>query len=368
MPRLTATGRTVLPWYGERVNYTPATLGVNWPWQNVSGSESVNYLAGGYNSGSIEAALAAVAGWGVKVIRAWTPLESVMSWNGSAFAMNSTNAGNLDDFLTRCASHGLKVVAVMGDGKSDSGYTSLDGKFRWTFVTGSDAAYLTALQAYLTRFTAHPNIVMWELQNEPYANLTFSANAIASGATQAQTHTFLKACYTAAKSLTGSTLVGFSDYEEEQQAEYQMFSSSSNRQTLVDDCTDVYSMHIYRADQSQVADFRTLTSKPLWCSELGSYNYYDPTASGHPIIAYDELASDGPNGISGLSNPFSTRSIGAKLINSGFSMVMPWAYSDNPGFVLNALDGTILPGSLPVWMKAQFTSSRSAASGRGAVP
>lgn len=363
MARLPATGRTQLAWYSRRVRYSPAVLGLNYPWINNAGSETVNWLDA-YDFAVTESDLALIASWGITKIRAWAQLESVMGWSDAYYyGWQGDYRANLDDFLTRCTSHGLQVILVVGDGKSSGGYASLDGKFRWTFVTGNSAPYLDALTTYVSWFRSHPCVLMWELQNEPYANLTWSPNAIASGATQAQTHSFLVSCYQTVKPLVGTVYTGFSDYEEEDQAQYQLFSSAANRAVLVDDCTDVYSMHVYRGDQSQVADFRTLTGKPKWCSEVGSYNYYDPTGSDHPVPAYNELDDDSPNGISGLSNPYSVRSISAKLINSGFGLIMPWAFSDNPGLVGHNPDGTYLPGSLVGWIQSQF-ASRTAASGR----
>jgi len=361
--RLAATGRTQLAWYQQRIRYSPGTLGLNYPWMNVDGSETVNYLGASYSTASVQADFAWIAALGVTKIRCWTQLEAVMSWSGSAYSFESTYASNLDDLLTRAQDAGLQVIMVIGDGESSGGYSNLDGKFRWTFVTGGYTAYLTALAAFADRYSAHSNIVMWELQNEPYGNLTFSANAIASGATQAQTYTFLAAAYATVKPVAGSTYVGFSDYEEEQQSEYQLFSSPSFVADFIDGATDVYSMHIYRANSGQVADFRTLTGKPKWCTEIGCYNYYDPTASDHPIAAYDELGNDGPNGITGLCNPPSVRDIAAKLMKAGFSLIMPWSASDNAGLVQHDSTGGYLPGSLPGWMTSQF-ATRSIASGR----
>jgi hypothetical protein len=366
MPRLTATNRHTLQWYETRVTYTPQTLGINYPWMNNHAGGSVtNYLTTQYNSTLVENDLALIASWGVTKIRAWGQLESVMDWSGSAYSLDTTYAANLDDFLTRCNNHNLQVILVIGDGHSSGGYASLDGKFQWTFVTGSNTAYLSALTTYVNHFKSHTNILMWEYQNEPYGNLTWSANAQASGATQAQTHTFLGAVYNTIKPLVGSTLVSFSDYEEDQtQTVYQLFSSATNRTNLIDDCTDVYNMHIYRKDQSQIADFRTLTSKPKWCTEVGSYNYYDPTASSHPIIAYNELDSGGPNGISGISNPYSVRSIAAELINAGFALVIPWSVGNNDSVVLHNPDGSHIVGSLGNWIKAQFNTTRLTANNR----
>jgi len=364
MTRLAASGRYTLQWYEQRVNYSPSTLGINYPWiNNHLGGESVNYLTTPYNTTLVENDLALIASLGITKVRAWCQLESVMSWDGTVFTFQSTYQANLDDFLTRCNNHGLSVIAVIGDGKSSGGYTNLDGKFRWTFVTGSNTAYLTALTTYINYFKAHTNILMWEIHNEPYGNLTWSANAQASGATKAQTHSFMVSCYNTVKPLT-SVYVGLSDYEESSQTQYTNFSNATNRAAYVDDCTDVYSMHIYRKDATQVFDFRALSGKPKWCTEVGSYNYYDPTASGHPIAAYDELASDGPNGISGISNPYSVRSIGADLLNAGFTLVMPWSVGDNNGMVQHMSDGTHIIRSLPTWMVSRFQQTRTRASGR----
>ena len=365
MTRSIATNRYNLQWYEQRVNYIPATLGINYPWiNNHAGGESVNYLNVNYSTTFVENDLALIASIGITRIRAWAPLEQIMDWTGSLYTVNTPYALNLDDFLTRCNNHGLSVILVIGDGKSSGGYTSLDGKFQWTFVTGSNAAYLAALTTYVNRYKKYGNILMWELQNEPYANLTFSANAQASGATQTQTHAFLVTCYQLVKNIVGSAYVGFSDYEEDQQSQYQMFSSATNRTNLINDCTDIYSMHIYRKDASQIADFRTLTTKPKWCTELGSYNYYDPTASTHPIAAYNEFKSEGTNGFSGLSNPYAVRSIGADLVNAGFSLIMPWSVGDNDSMIQHLSDGTHLVKSLPTWMQSRYSMSRLNATGR----
>src|SRR5438445_1215271 len=368
MAILAATRRTPLQWYANRSAYTPQNLGMNYPWlNNHAGGSVINYLTTQYNSTLVENDLALIASWGVKIIRAWGQLESVMDWTGNAYTINTTYAAHLDDYLTRCANHNLQVILVIGDCKSSGGYSNLDGKFRWTFVNSS-STYLSALYTYVNHFKAHANILMWELQNEPYANLTWSDNAITSGVTQAQLHEFLVSCYSVVKVIVGSTYVGFSDYEEEQQNVYQLFSNATKRTNLVDDCTDVYSMHIYRADQWQIADFRNLTGKPKWCSEVGSYNYSDPTGVSHGNQpGYNELMSDGPNGISGNSNPYSTRSIAAKLINSGFSLILPWSIGDNDSVVRHLSDGSHIVGSLGAWIQAQFNATRTLASGRQLV-
>lgn len=368
MTRLTASGRYNLQWYEQRINYSSQLFGLNYPWlNNHMGGEYINYLTTNYSTSLVEADLALIASLGITQIRAWAQLESVMDWSGSAYSLDNTYTANLDDFLTRAANHSLQVIVVIGDGKSSGAYANNDGKFRWTFVTSS-SAYLSGLTAYVNHFMTHSNILMWELQNEPYANLTFSTNAIASGVTQSQTHTFLLSCYNTVKSIVGSAYVGFSDYEEEQQTEYQMFSSAMNRANLIDDCTDVYSLHIYRKDQSQLTfDYRTLTNKPKWCSEVGSYNYYDPTASTHPIAAYNELQGDGPNGISGIDNSASVRSISAELINADFSLIMPWSISDNNGMILHNSDLSHTVKTLPAWMQGSFNHTRNTASGRNSA-
>jgi len=284
--------RTAIPWYQQRAIFKSANFGLNLPWLNLhNGSEAVNWLNTSYDSTKIEADLVMIASLGITKIRTWAQLESMYNYTGGVFVENATYTANLDDFLTRCNNHGISVILVIADGKEDSAPSDLDGKFRWDLVQsgGGITVYNNAYTAYVNRFKSHTNILMWEISNEPYANLTWALYPQSLSVTKDQVHSYLQGAYTTIKATVPSALVGFSDYEEEEQTRYQTFSDATNRASYVDDCTDVYSLHIYRPDASYIADFRTLTSKPKWCTELGNLNYYDPTASAHPIAGYNEL-------------------------------------------------------------------------------
>src|SRR5262249_11172157 len=143
--------------------------------------------------------------------------------------------------------------------------------------------------AYIKRFGHHRNIMMWEVNNEPYGSLTWSRAAQETSVTRQHVHEYLRLCYATLKSVAGDIPVGFSELEEREQDKYHLFGDAGKREALIDDCTDVYSMHFYRASPDQIEDFRSLAAKPKWAVELGSYNYSDPQAKGHPLPADDEL-------------------------------------------------------------------------------
>jgi hypothetical protein len=189
---------------------------------------------------------------------------------------------------------------------------------------------------------------MWELHNEPYANLTWSAFPQLHGITESELHTFLRQTYVAAKQLTGATLVGISELEEGQQEKYRMFSNPDRRASLLDDVTDVYSVHIYRSRIDELSDLSGMNGKPKWCSELGSYNYIDQTGESHcGQPANNELRQEHAN--------FRTvRALIPALIAMGFELIMPWSFTDNDGMILHRPDQTHEWRSLTTWMHRQL--------------
>ncbi len=352
MARNSATNRIIL---------TSNNIGINLPWLNKhDGYQSTNWLNVDYDAVKIEDDLALAVSLGFKKIRTFMQIESVMSYNGTLFAWDTQARANLNDFLTRCANHGLSVITVMNSGNHDGNYASLDGKFRWDLpkTQGGIDKMIAAQTLYINELKSR-DILMFELCNEPYGELTWSAGAIAAGTTKSQMHNYLVQSYNNAKSLT-NIYVGFSDLEEEEQAQYQTFSSNSNRANYIDDCTDVYSMHFYRPDSSYIYDFSTLISKPKWCSEFGALNYNDPTASAHPIAGRLELYNE-------ASNLDAVNSIVPKLLSTGFSIVMPWDMVDNSGMVKHNADGSHGVGRLLTDIKSKIDFVRTPIVGRSAV-
>ena len=273
-----------------RVSLNSENLGINLPWLNKhDGSESTNWLNADYDVVKIDADLAGIRSLGITKIRAFLMLDSVMEYDGTNFAWNTQAKANLHDFLGKCAARGISVIVVMSSGNYDGSYASLDGKFRWDLIKTQEGIdkYIAAQTLYINEYKTS-NILMFELCNEPYGELTWSPAAIVSGVTKDEVHNFLKQAYDNAKTLT-DIYVGFSELEEEEQSQYRVFSDPANRAKYVDDCTDVYSMHFYRPDASYIADFRNLTSKPKWASEVGHLNYYDPDALGWPMAGHNEL-------------------------------------------------------------------------------
>lgn len=345
--------RTAAEWYEPRLD--ARLLGINLGWLNKhDGNQSTNWLGSDYDATKIEADLDLIVSLGLTKIRAFIQIESVMGYS-SGFSWNTTARANLHDFLQMVSDKNLQIIAVMNSGNHDGSYASLDGKFRWDLCTTPSgiAEYVAAQTLYINEYKSYP-ILMFELANEPYGELTWSAGAIASGATIADMHNFLKASYDNAKSLT-DIYCGFSDIEESQQEVYQIIESDTFRTNYVDDCTDVYSMHIYRPDQSYIADFGRVTDKPKWCTELGAINYNDPTASSHPVAGRNELYDES-------SNFASTVSIARKLQASGFELIMPWSISDNSGLITHNADGTHTQKKLLKFIDS-LTTGRSSVSG-----
>src|SRR5262249_3185535 len=156
-------------------------------------------------------------------------------------------ASNLDDFLDRAEGHGIQVISVMGDGNYHA--KAFDDQFRWNLIQSQQGRrlYADTYAAYVDRFGHHPNILMWELHNEPYGAITWSAAARALGVTQEQVPDYLRLSYTTLKLVARDVPVGFSDMEEKEQEKYHLFGDVRKRQALIDDATDIYSIHFYRA-------------------------------------------------------------------------------------------------------------------------
>lgn len=317
----------------NRIKLTLENTGVNLPWLNKhDGYQSTNWLNADYDSAKIEADLALVGSLGFTKIRTFLQIESVMAYD-AGFAWNVTAKANLNDFFDRCENHGISVIAVMNSGNHDGNCASLDGKFRWDLpkTQGGIDIMVAAQTLYINELKTR-DILMFEFCNEPYGELTWSAGAISAETTKAQMHNYLVQSYDNAKLLTDIP-VGFSDLEEEEQTRYQTFSSASNRANYVDDCTDIYSMHIYLPDSSYVYDFSGVVGKPKWCSEFGHLNYNDPTASEHPVAGNLELYNE-------ASNFDAVTSILPRLLTSGFTLAMPWSAVDNAGFIKHNADGS----------------------------
>jgi len=346
-----ATTRSNPAWYDNRPNYTPTTLGINYYNMNLhDGTNPITWLQS-YDATKADNDLALLQTSGITKIRVFAPLESIMSYASSVFTMNSTYRDNLKDFLTKANSHGISCILVMSRGETPSAPSSLDGYTRWELVLTSNGrtAYKNAMVAYVSAVDTFSNILMYELCNEPYSCAAgFSAYAVTESVTQQNVLDWLTLCYGALKSTTAKP-VGISEYEEEEQATYQYFSDATKRTTYIDPVTDIYSMHVYRPDNTYMADFRQLTSKPKWLSEVGHLNYSDPTASSHPIAGNDEL-------FNALYDPQAVRSITRKALNAGFSLVMPWSFADNANVVVSHNgDGTHTPKEVLLWMQATLT-------------
>jgi hypothetical protein len=191
---------------------------------------------------------------------------------------------------------------------------------------------------------------MWEVANEPYGNLTWAAYPQQQKVSVDQTHRYLRTIYEAVKPLTKAH-VGFSDLHEEQQEKYRLFTNPEFRRRYIDDATDVYAMHIYRASAEQVADFSELCGKPKWCSELGSYNYVDETGAAHAgQPARGELWNE-------RENFRAVTAILPKLLDGGFELVLPWAFTANEGMVVHRRDGSHELKALPRWMQTQLNAA-----------
>jgi hypothetical protein len=309
-----------------------------------------------YRRELVEGDLNAISQLGVRVIRVFAPLDAVMSFDGERFNLEPRRAGHIDRFLEAAGRRGMKVILVMADGNVDEQPQDLAGKFRWDLVQSErglealSAAYVT----YVRRFGQHKHVLMWEVANEPYGNLTWAAFPKHRQVSVEETHRYLRTIYEAIKPLT-KAYVGFSDLHEEQQEKYRLFTSREFRERYIDDATDVYALHIYRASPKQIPDFSELHSKPKWCSELGSYNYVDETGASHAgQPARGELWNEREN----------LRAVTAhvpKLLDGGFELVLPWAFTANEGMVVHRRDGSHELKALPLWMQAQLKTAASEA-------
>jgi hypothetical protein len=324
-------------------------LGINYPWVDDHGGHVQMLWMRDYAAQLVDDDLDTIASLGVRVIRVFAPVEAVMSYGDAMFTMVEARAAGVDRLLESAARREIRVILVMGDGNVQERPQSLDGKFRWELVQ-SDAGreqLAAACAAYVRRFHRHKNVLMWELANEPYGNLTWAAYPQQLRVSRDETHAYLLAAYQAVKPLT-TARVGFSDLHEEEQEKYRLFTDAGFRRRYIDDATDVYSFHIYRGSARQVPDFVGLTDKPKWCSELGSYNYVDETGAAHAgQAAHGELWDE-------RANFEAVTAIAPKLIESGFDLVLPWAFTANEGMVVHRLDGTHELKSLPRWMQSQL--------------
>jgi hypothetical protein len=337
-------------WSQKPVIYTADNLGINLPWLNLhNGTEAVNWLNTKYDGPLIDNDLSGIQSMGITRIRSFCQMESIFNYSDGDFILNESYAKNLDDFLERADRHNISVICVMGDGNYEGTPADLDGHMHWDLIQTPAGlkTYRNAYISYINRFKSHKNILMWEMVNEPYGSIAWSYSAKALKITPSQVHVFLLQSYQAIKPLTGTVPVGFSDLEEEQQSMYRLFSDPTKRKALVDDCTDVYAMHIYRASADQVADFRGLTGKPKWTLELGAYNYDDSEAKEHPIPAANELYNTDENYIA-------VTQISRKLLNSGFSLIMPWGFASNDGMVKHNPDDSHTLLKLAQFMKDQL--------------
>lgn len=344
-------------WDTQRAGYGPATLGMNYAiLNNHGGTQILNWLGSAYDGTKADLDLAQLQGAGLTKLRAFMPIESWMDYSGGSFTLNATYKANAHDFLTKAAARGISVIVVLSRGETATTPANLDGQTRWDlFQTGAGiTAYTNAMTAAVTELNTHTNILAFEMINEPYSNASgFSSIAAGLGVTQAQVQAWLSSVYMALKAVTNKP-VCFSEYEEEEQAKYQYFSNLTTKATLINPYTDIYSVHIYRPGSSYVsANFRYLTDKPLWISEVGAINYSDPTASQHPLAGNNELYNP-------LVDPATVRDITRKALNAGASLVMPWSMSDNASVLTHNGDGSHTYGELLNWAKSLTTARRTA--------
>jgi hypothetical protein len=246
----------------------------------------------------------------------------------------------------------MEVVIVMGDGhQSDPPAPPYDGKMFWELMLSAEGIeqYAEAYAAFAETYEGICKVHSWEIANEPYGKLTWASYPQELGITKDHILAFLKAVYQALKQVVAEP-VGFSDIEEWEQPKYRTFSDPQNRARYVDDCSDYYSMHIYRASSDQVANFEGLTSKPKFLSEVGHYNFDDPTGEAHAgVVASKEMLREVPNMQAVID-------IGTMALNSGFSFIMPWDWSINPGMVEHHFDGSHTVKSLVRWMSSSITA------------
>lgn len=336
--------------------WTADNLGMNLAWLNDhEGGQQPNWLSVGGAEDLLAGDLQVLAALGIRKVRAFCQLESVMDYDGDRFALNAERVRRLHAFLDLAGSLDIAIIPVMADGHVNAATPteSLDGFFRWELITAPSGvdAYRRAVRAYVQEFGRHGNVLFWELHNEPYGNLTWSSWPQQLGVTRARTHTYLAAVYTEAKEVSGTVPVGFSDLEEEQQDKYRLFSVPERRAALVDDSSDVYALHIYRAHVAQLADLSAVTDRPKWCLELGSYNYVDPTGVGHANLpAHNELLHEAPN-------YHAFRRLSRALRAMGFELLMPWSMASNPGMFVHEPNGRHVVKELPRWMAGQILAS-----------
>jgi len=235
---------------------------------------------------------------------------------------------------------------IMGDGGSTHEKPkSLDGHFHWELLQSAEGlrAIRDACVDYVNRYKKFKNILMWEIANEPYGNMTWAKYPQDLGISQDQTYRYLKIVYDALKPLTNA-YVGFSDMEEEQQEKYRLFSNDEFRKNYIDGATDVYSIHIYRKSPDELYEFSKLTDKPKWCTELGSYNFTTVDPNTHAgILAHGELWEE-------KDNFDSVTSIIPKLLRDDFTLILPWSFTGNRGMVIHHQDGSHELRALPLWM------------------
>jgi len=326
-------------------------LGMNYAFPHDHGKgQNIYWLGTGFDFRLIDQDMAEMARIGFRRVRLWAPIDSLYVVDVVHFKESEAAVQDLHRLLDLADRYDMQAILVMGDAHSQVAPKPFDGKFRWDIIQSPAgiAAYQMAVERYMREFRRHSNILMWELHNEPYANLTWSAFPQLCGITDDHIHTFLRQIYLAAKELAGPTLVGISELEELQQEKYRMFSNPNRRASFVDDVSDVYSVHIYRSRVEQLSDLSGMVGKPKWCSELGSYNYVDETGESHcGQAANNELRQEEAN--------FETvRALIPALIAMGFELIMPWSFTDNDGMILHQLDQTHKWKSLSTWMHRQL--------------
>ena len=349
--------RTAPAWFDRRVVYPPEVLGMNYAIMHPHRSsvdDGAHWLTTPYDPAKVEADLDILASLGIRILRIFAAIETVLEYSSGAFGESNVYAGNLDDFLTRCGRFGITVIPVMGDGTYEGApKPPFDGKFLWELIEteAGRRAYARAYVAYVDRFARHDNILYWEIANEPYGNLTWSPRPKELGITQDLVHAYLVEVYETLKDVTGLE-VGFSEIQEQEQEKYRTFSDDNVRTMYVDDCTDYYSMHVYRGSASQLPDFRSLNGKPKYLTEVGSYNYIDPTGEGHGGLPADnEYLKERPNMQAVID-------ISRKALNSGFAQVLPWDMAYNTGMFEHHPDGTHTVKALPIWMRNVLAASQ----------
>lgn len=341
--------RPLPSWEEGRVVYLHSNLGINFFALNQHGREDPNrWLTTPYDVAQVEGDLAMLASLGIRLLRVWAPAECVIDFSGNRAPRPNAFARNLQDFLTRCIAYDMRFILVMADGhQSHRAQPPFDGMFLWERIQSRDGRrrYADAYVAYVDLIAPLGNVCCWEIANEPYGNLTWAPYPQRLGITKEQIHAYLLTAYDAIKERVLEP-VGFSELEEEEQPKYRVFSDPMHRKTYIDDCTDYYSMHIYRASAAQMADFRDLTDKPKYLSEVGHYNYDDPTGEFHAgQRAHLELLQESPNARAVIE-------LSTKALNSGFDFVLPWDASVNPGMFVHHPDGQHTIKALPRWMQS----------------